>query len=237
MAQFAPAGPARASVACGRSGSVTRTFTVVGGTVAHSKLSIVKQGYSQRNDSYDRGSAVSYGVLVDNPSTSQDAQNVTVLVNFVDANDHVLQTATTRVPTIAAGATFNLGGNATLPSQVPVTKLEVVVQTESYAAHDLHIPAIENVQIVGSQFDPGWVGEVDGALVNDDLTRDLTSAQLSVVLFDPTGNVVGGGTGFLLASLPPGTRAYFSAASGFSSVAVDRASVAAISIEPSYHAP
>src|SRR4051812_14502731 len=33
VAQDAPAGPARATVACGRSGSLSRVFTVVGGTV------------------------------------------------------------------------------------------------------------------------------------------------------------------------------------------------------------
>src|SRR5258707_9594746 len=38
LAQTAPAGPARATVACGRSGSLSRIFSVVGGTVLHSKL-------------------------------------------------------------------------------------------------------------------------------------------------------------------------------------------------------
>ena len=234
LASTAPVGPARASVTCGRAGSVVRTFTVVGGTVEHSKLTVVKQGFAQRPDSYDGGSTISYGVVLDNPSTSSDAQNVTVLVNFVDGNDHVVQTATTQVSAVAAGSTYNLGGSASLQSQTPVTKLEVVVQTQSFAAHSLHIPAAQNLQIVPSRFEPNWVGEVDGEIVNDDPAKVLTSAQLSIVLFDAAGQVVGGGVGLLYASLPPGTRSFFTASSGFSSVPWDRASVAAISVVPSY---
>jgi hypothetical protein len=234
LASSTPVGPARASVTCGRAGSLVRMFTVVGGTVEHSKLTVVKQGFTQRPDSYDGGSSISYGVVLDNPSTSEDAQSVTVLVNFVDGNDHVVQTATTQVSTVVAGSSYNLGGSASLPSQTPVTKLEVVVQTQSFAAHSLHIPAAQNLQIVASRFDPGWVGEVDGEIVNDDPAKVLSSAQLSVVLFDAAGEVVGGGVGLLYASLPPGTRSFFAASTGFSSVPWDRASVAAISVVPSY---
>jgi len=59
------------------------------------------------------------------------------------------------------------------------------------------------------------VGEVDGDIVNDHPTDTLTNAQTYIVLFDSAGHVVGGGTGFLLATLPPGTRAYHSASFGF----------------------
>jgi hypothetical protein len=246
LGQFAPAGLARATVACGRSGTLTSRFVVVGGTVvggtgngggggaAHSKLTIAAQGFSQRPDSYDAGSAVSYGLVLHNPSGSDDAENVSVLVNFVDASDHVLQSATTHVPAIAAASSFDLGGYASLPSQTAVSRLEVVVQTGSYAAHTLHEPAVENVHVVGSTYDPGWVGEIDGEVVNDDPANVLTSAQLSIVLYNAAGAIVGGGTGFVFATLPTGTRSYFTANSGFSSVPVADVSVAAISVEPTY---
>ena len=234
LAAAAPVGPARASVVCGSLPTRNRMFTVVGGTVAHSKLTVPAKGWSQRPSSYGPGSSVSYGVQLHNPSTSEDAQNVTVLVNFVDGGNHVMQTATTRIPDVAAGTTFNLGGSASLPGQTPVAKLEVVVQTKQYAKSAPHVPATENVVIDPSQFDPKWVGEVDGTIVNDDASKVLTNAQLSVVLFDATGAIVGGGTGYVFAALPPGTRAYFSATTGFSSIGIDRASTAAISVEPTY---
>jgi hypothetical protein len=225
LAQAAPAGPARAVVACGRSGSLSRIFTVVGGTVRHSKLSIVNTGYSQRPASYGSGSSVSYGVVLDNPSNTEDAQNVSVQVNFIDSTNHTLQSA------------FNLGGSEALSSQTPVVKLEVIVQTGSYVKAATHEPAVENVHIVPSSFEPDWVGEVDGDLINDDLTDTLTNAQIFVVLFDSAGNIVGGGTGFIFATLPPGTRVYMSSSSGFTAVPTAKATTAAISIVPTYKAP
>jgi hypothetical protein len=237
LAQAAPAGPARAYVACGRLGSVSRLFTVVGGTVRHSKLTIVNTGYSQRPANFGGGSTVSYGIVLDNPSNTEDAQNVSVQVNFLDSNDHTLQTATTRIGVVRAASDFNLGGYQSLATQTPVVKLEVIVQTDAYVKAATHEPAVENVHIVPSAFEPAWVGEVDGDLINDDPTDTLTGAQVYVVLFDSAGNVVGGGTGFLIATLPPGTRSYMSSGLGFQAVPTEKATTAAISIVPTYKAP
>jgi hypothetical protein len=57
------------------------------------------------------------------------------------------------------------------------------------------------------------------------------------VLLDATGKVVGGGNGYVFASLPPGTRAFFSASSGLAAVPMTQASTAEISIVPTYKAP
>ena len=126
LATAAPAGPAIATVALRPApASLTRAFTVVGGNVRRSKLSIANSGYSQRPDRYGAGSSVSYGVVLDNPSDTEDAQNVSVQVNFLDATNHTLQTATNRIGAVRAGSTFNLGGNESLPTQTPVVKLEI----------------------------------------------------------------------------------------------------------------
>jgi len=237
LADVAPAGPARATVACGRSGSLSRIFTVVGGSLRHSKLTIVNTGYSQRPDRFGPGSSVSYGIVLDNPSNTEDAQSVSVQVNFLDATNHTLQSASNRIAVVRAGSTFNLGGNQSIPSQTPVVKLEIIVQTDAYVKAATHEPAVENVHIVPSSFEPAWVGEVDGDLINDDPTNTLTNAQIYVVLFDSAGNVVGGGTGFMFSTLPPGTRVYMNATSGFTSVPTAKATTAAISIVPTYKAP
>jgi hypothetical protein len=237
LSQNAPAGLAKASVQCGRSGNLSRTFTVVGGSISHVSLSVVTSGYSQRPDRYGAGSSVSYGVVLNNPSDIQDAQNVSVQVNFIDSTNHTLETTTNQISAIGANSTFNLGGSESLPTQTPVVKLELIVQTGAWVKHDFHEPALDNVHIVPSGFDPDYVGEVDGDLVNDHPTDTLTNASAYIVLYDAAGNVVGGGTGFLFASLPPGTRSYFSATSGFSAVPMAKASTAAISIVPTYKAP
>jgi hypothetical protein len=237
MAQEAPAGTARASVGCGRSGSLTRAFTVIGGSISRSKLSVDNSGYSQRPDRFGQGSSVSYGVVLDNPSDTQDAQNVSVQVNFLDASNHTLQTATNRIGTVRAGSTFNLGGNQSFSTQTPVVKLEIIVQTDSWVKKAAVEPAVQNVHIVPSSFEPDWVGEVDGDLINSDPTNTLTNAQIYIVLFDSAGNVVGGGTGFIFATLPPGTRSYMSSATGFQAVPMLKATTAALSIVATYKAP
>ena len=234
----APAGPAKATVHCDfRSINLSRAFTVVGGTVRHSKLSIVNTGYSQRPDRFGSGSSVSYGVVLDNPSDTEDAQGVTVQVNFIDAKNHTLQTATSRIGAIGAASTFDVGGSQSLSSQTPVTKLEVVVQTDAFVKRAVHEPATENIHIVASALEPAWVGEVDGEIVNDHPTDTLTNAQTYIVLFDAAGHVVGGGTGSLYAALPPGTRAFYSASFGFAAVPTDKATTAEVSIVPTYKAP
>jgi hypothetical protein len=116
-------------------------------------------------------------------------------------------------------------------------KLEIIVQTDSWVKAAAVEPAVQNVHIVPSSFEPDWVGEVDGDLINTDATNTLTNAQIFVVLFDSTGNVVGGGTGFIFATLPPGTRSYMSSTSGFQSVPTLKATTAALSIVATYRAP
>jgi hypothetical protein len=237
LADVAPAGPAIAAVACGRSGNLSRAFTVVGGNIRRSKLSVDNSGYSQRPDRYGSGSSVSYGLVLDNPSDTQDAQNVSVQVNFLDAANHTLQTASSRIGAVRAGSTFNLGGNQSLSTQTPVVKLEIIVQTDSWVKAAAVEPAVQNVHIVPSSFEPDWVGEVDGDLINSDPTNTLTNAQIYVVLFDSAGNVVGGGTGFIFATLPPGTRSYMSSTQGFQAVPTLKATTAALSIVATYRAP
>lgn len=237
LAPDAPAGAARAVVTCGRSGTLSRTFIVVGGTVLHSKLTVVNTGFSQRPNKAGPGSAVSYGVVLDNPSSTEDAENVSVQVNFVDSTDHTLQTVTNRVKVVRAASTFNLGGYESLASQTPVVKLEVIVQTGGYVKRSVHEPATENVHVVPAATDPNWVGEVDGDLINDDPTNTLTTAQIYIVLSDSAGNIVGGGSGFLLSVLPSGTRSYFGASFGFQPVPIAKATTVSISVVPTYQAP
>jgi hypothetical protein len=237
LADVAPAGPAIAAVACGQSGKLTRAFTVVGGNIRGSKLSVENSGYSQRPDRYGTGSSISYGVVLNNPSDTQDAENVSVQVNFLDAANHTLQTATSRIGAVRAASTFNLGGYQSLSTQTAVVKLEIIVQTDSWVKAVAQEPTVQNVHIVPSSFEPDWVGEVDGDLINSDPTNTLTNAQIYVVLFDSVGNVVGGGTGFIFATLPPGTRSYMSSAQGFQAVPTPKATTAALSIVATYRAP
>ena len=73
-----------------------------------------------------------------------------------------------------------------------VTRLEVVVTVAKRQPHTLHLPPIANIYLEPSLSDAGWLGAVDGELINDDPVQILQNAQLSAVVLDAGGNVVGG---------------------------------------------
>jgi hypothetical protein len=195
-----------------------------------------KQGFSQRFNKSDSGSNFSYGMFLRNTSNTQDAQDVYVLVNMVAGSGALIASATRTIPLIAAGQTYALGDSMSLRTQVPVAKLELTIRVGAHQLKQPHnSPEFANVRIVPSQGDPGWVGEVDGEVLNSSTpAMTLTNAKLSIVLLDAAGNPVGGGTGYTFSALPSGSRMVFVATSGFNSVPLNRALTPVVSAEPTY---
>jgi hypothetical protein len=221
-------GSASASVVCGRAGRLSRTFAVVGAPAAPARVLVRKSGFSQRVRFNSRD--VSYGIVLANPSPENDALDVAVVVNFVDATNRVVATDTPRVGGVSAGSEYYLGGSTTIPDASPVSKLEIVTRIGSQAPRRKLGPSTSDVLVQESRYDVGWVGAVVGQVLNDHPTMLLGSAQVSTVVFDSGGNVIGGGTGFSTGGLLPGVRAYFSASMGVSSIPQDRVAVAGVSV-------
>jgi hypothetical protein len=196
-----------------------------------------KQGFSQRADKFGTGSAFSYGMFLRNTSDTQDAMNVFVLVNMVAASGELIGSATRTIPLIAAGQTYALGDSLSLRTQVPVAKLELTIRLGAHQLKQPHnLPEFANVRILPSPTDAGWVGEVDGEVLNSTPALTLTNAKLSIVLLDAAGNPVGGGVGYTFSALPSGSRMVFLASTGFTAVPLDRALTPVVSAEPSYTA-
>jgi hypothetical protein len=205
------------------------------GALSPLRIDVVKKGFSTRPN-YS-GTSVSYGVMLANTSQLQDARDVTVLVNFVLADNHLLGSASTSVAAIRAGSTYALGGDVSFPAGAPVERLEVVVQVGSRARSSARTPALANVHLVPDLLDLGWLGSVEGDLINDQAGLTLQSAHLSAVVFDASGNVLGGGSGYAFASLPTGTRQFFKLTMGFRSVSMERADSVQVSVEPTFKQP
>ncbi len=221
-------GAATATVACARAGKVTRGFSVVGPPTAPAKVDVRKSGFSQRVRFTSRD--VSYGIVLHNPSPENDALNVQVLVNFVDATNRVVDTRTDVVSAVAAGSEYYLGGSTSIPDASPVSSLEIVVRIGGQAPKSKLGPAISDVLVQQARYDPGWVGAVVGQIENDWPTMLLTSTRISAVVFDSAGNVIGGAHGMTNAGQLPGVRAYFNASSAVSSIPFDRAASAGVSV-------
>lgn len=232
VAPKAKIGSATVTVACGKAGRISRAIAIVGPPAAPAKVVLEKSGFSQRMRFTTR--EVSYGLVLANPSPEKDALDVVVLVNFVDATNRVVKTESVTVPAVRAESQYFLGGSTTIPDATPVSSLEVVTRIGSQTLKSVRTPALADVLVQASLWDPGYVGAVVGQILNDHPTDMLTNAQISVVLFDPAGNVIGGGLGYGGASLMPGVRAYFQASNGVGSIPFDRAAAASVSVLGTY---
>ena len=130
-----------------------------------------------------------------------------------------------------------VGSTQAVPSKpvVLVTKLEVTVRVGGGAPAVPHpVPHFSNILIVPDRGDPTWVSEVDGEVANDTSPATMTSAQISVVVLDPNGAIVGGGQTTLYTALPSGSRMVFLAQSGFSDIPSNKAGSVAITAQPQY---
>jgi hypothetical protein len=231
VSQAARPGAAMAVVSCGAAGGAVRTIMIVGQIVpAH--IAVVKTGYNLRVFPYG-GSDVSYGVILRNDS-ARDAVDVTVLANFVMPDNVLIGSATTHVSSIAAGREHALGGDLMFVGVPPLARLEVVITIGDAGPPSRAFPAVANVRVVQDAYDPGWVGTVQGEIQNDQATRTLQSVEMSCVVFDAAGAIIGGGSGFTFGSLPPGAREFFKLQNGFRAIPFPRAASAQVSIVPTY---
>lgn len=199
------------------------------------KVIVDKQGFSQRPDKFGGGSSLGFGLFLHNTSDTQDALNVYVVVNMVDANGSLVGSLTRTVPLIASGSTYAFGDSLHLRTQAQVVKLELTVRLGGHQVKSDHqMPEFANVGVFPSTSYPGYVGEVDGEVLNTSPTKILRSTKLSIVLLDHAGNPVGGGVGSVFSAVPVGSRLVFIAKSGFDSASLDQVLSAVISPEPSY---
>ena len=225
-------GPAKVIVACGIAGKGTRTISVVKPPSAPAIVLVKKHGFSQRVRVTTR--TVSYGIELANPSPENDALDVSVLVNFVDATGRVVDSATSRVPAVGAGTVYYLGGYTSIPDGSPVSKLEIVARLGGQAPKRKLGPPFANVLVQALKSDPAWVGAVTGQVENDFAGMFLARTRISTVIYDSAGNVIGGATGSAEGGLLPGVRAYFQASTGAASIPFERAASAGVSTIGSY---
>ena len=229
--EVAQPGRASLTVSCVGAGSVTKLVTVVG-TLIPPKIVVADQGFSVRAKS--TGSDASFGLMLKNTSPNADALEVYVLVNFVMADGQAIGTKTETIDAIPAGTTFAYGGSLRFPGAAPVARLEVVVKVGGRQRRLIHQPLIQSIGVVPGLRDAMWLGEVNGEIVNDHPSLNVSRTKLSTVVFDINGVIVGGGSGNATALLPPGTRQVFVITSGVDAIPWGRVARAAVSTFATY---
>ena len=230
-------GRAHVSVSCGRAGGAARTVLVVG-SVIPARIVVVKDGYSIKQNPYGGAGSLSWGVILRNTSPAQDALDVYTLVNFVGTDNRLVGSATNTLSGIPAGKDFALGDNLFFYGGVPpISRLEVVVQIKKRQAHALKLPTVTNVRVWPDIFDSAYVGSVEGEVSNNDPRLVLRNAELSTVVLDAEGNVLGGGSGYAFASLPPSAREFFKIQRGLDAIPMSGAASAMVSAIGQYDTP
>jgi hypothetical protein len=231
IAEFAAAGQAKLTVLC-PGGRATRSVIVVGGLIPP-RIVVVKQGFSARLKGNNEN--VSYGLVLQNTSPNGNALSVGVLVNFVLPDNHLIGSASVRIPIINASSTYNLGGSLGFIGAPTIARLEVVIDPGGRAKSEKSFsPGLDNVHLVPSMVDPAWLGSVEGDLINIHPSLTLTSSNFSCVVLDANGNVLGGGTGSGFFKMQPGTRSFFKISQGVDAIPFNQAASVAISIIPNY---
>ena len=227
-------GSATATVTCGKAGKVARSFAVVGPPTAPARIIVQKNGFSQRVFFSSR--KVSYGIELSNPSPENDALEVDVLVNFLDATNRVVDTDTTNVDAVGAGTIFYLGGSTTIPDGSQVSKIEIVTRIGGQQPKKKLGPGFSDILVQAQKSDPAWTGAVVGQILNDHPTMLLKGTNVSAVIYDSAGNVIGGSTGRNSDELLPGVRAYFQSGTGADAIPFDRVGSASVSMLGAYQA-
>lgn len=232
--QVAAPGTATLKAKCGAA-RAQRQITVVG-TIIPPRIVVLKSGFSVRERQL--GATASYGVVLKNTSPNATALKVSVQVNFVLADSRLIGTATQFIPSINAGATYNHAGSLNFPGSAPIKKLELVVLIGAREkSRPVPNPALDNVMAVPQTYDPAWTAWVQGEVVNSHPTKLLKNVQLSAVLFDAAGNVLGGATGSAYNRLPPGTREVFKLTNGIDAVPFTRIASISVSTIPTWETP
>jgi len=227
-------GSATAAVSCGKAGKSSRGFTVAGPPSAPARVVVLKNGFSQRVVYTTR--RVSFGAELSNPSPENDALSVDVQVNFIDATNRVVQTEHLAVAAIGAGTVYYLGGSTNIPDATPVSKLEVVTRVGGQQPQKKLGPASSDILVQAQVYEPAWTAAVVGQVTNDHPTMLLRATQISAVVYDSAGNIIGGSQGGTFGAMLPGVRSYFQASNGADAIPYDRVAAANVSVLGTYEA-
>jgi hypothetical protein len=219
------------TVACAGAGTASARFTVLRASpppVIPAKLEVEKSGFGV--EAFSDATFIGYGAVIRNLSPDEDALDVTVLVNAIGSSGQILKSEADFYKVIPAAATYYAGGLILInQGNAPVARIEVNVSFRERAAKAIALPPVSNVRVQSDQF---GTAEVAGELQNT-ATKPLSFlSNITSVVFDAAGNVLGGGLGFLESDVQPGGRIGFTVSiAGRTSSEIASAQV---SVEPYY---
>lgn len=164
-----------------------------------------------RDQGFLEDETIGYGVVLRNTSTTQDALDITVTTNFVDASGVILVTDKHTINVIPAATTYYHGGETFTDDGKHVSRMETTVTVDDSTSAQYELPAMRNIRLYPTKYLGKWVrGEVENTL--DTSKRFGSTTRIGIVLFDSRGRAVGGGASLAIGDLPPGRREAFDTA-------------------------
>lgn len=221
-------GPAEAVLACGTAGGARASFNVARRLVP-ARLVVAKSGLTQVAHAADDGTDVAYGVVLVNTSPTSDALGVHVEIDLLDGAAHLVGSEAREIAAIPAGGTYYLGGELTTRDRTAVASVRPIVRIGSSTPKSVRAPIVSGMRVTQHGFDEG--AYVDGQIVNRTHATLSSLATISMVLFDGSGRVIGGGVTFPAAPLAAGASSAFEISTPVAAAAI--ASVL-VSVEPRY---
>jgi hypothetical protein len=193
---------------CSDDGGVkTVTVTDTGGSGAakpsaqasdKAEARLIEQGFTQQ----DR--TVAYGLVVSNPASSSEAQEVEVTVNGIDSKGNVAATDNKSLSVIPPRTNFNVGGALDVGTGDRVKELEIDVSTGNSAKPEHPLPKVSNVRLDKDPYGGFTIrGQVDNVLES----KLSSIADVFAVVRDGKGEIIAGGFTFPTNDIPPGGRA------------------------------
>jgi hypothetical protein len=218
LARAAAPGRWKISVLCGRAGSASTTLTVAVRTrpaaPVPARVVVDKSGFGYVDEYGYR--ELGYGVVLRNASPDEDAFNVQITVNVVDAANKILKSESSYIEMVPASSPYYFGGRLSVnPTETPA-KLEVAIRVGEGKKKALPLPPVSNLRV----FDSGYGSILVAGEFSNPYTKPMSSiAYITFVLFDAAGSIIGGGFTFPSAQVPPGGRIGFeTSAAGVSDI-------------------
>ena len=207
------------AVTCGPAGSAKTSFRVTRRptTGPPPAVTVEKTGFSVG------GGQVGYGIVLRNAAADRDAIGLTLTVKVLDAAGAVLTNEVSRIPGIPAATTSYFGSVVPFDAGTTVASLQANVTVDDGQAHRLQPLPVSGTHAV----DAGGIVHVQGVVSNRTARPLSTLMRISTVVFDPAGNVIGGGFTFPTETIQPNDDGPFDIA--VPGVTIDRVGSAQVS--------
>jgi hypothetical protein len=154
---------------------------------AMQELRLVKQGFGQK------GTAVGYGLIVENPNPRFAVEDARFHVTFYDAGGALLKSDAVDITRVLPGQSLGIGGTIILADDAVVEAMEVQLGAgEAVPMAPQPGFGVRAVTVFANDF-----GQSVTAVIENPYERDHRDLRVSAVTYDAAGEIAGGGHAYV----------------------------------------